>query len=250
MKITIEKAKLIKGETLSVSYMKISDDGKKSTVKDEEFEGLVHNDLVESFNGLAIHLAVLTYYVKAKSVKDIENPAPELTEGFVVRAISYGGDDDDQGITISGHNKGEGKPVILNSPFRRFEENDATAYKFMNNLVERLDKICDDVRAHMDGTKRGVDPQLGLDFPEQKEEKKEKSTKLQILPFEKTQPTLGENFTNRSKAIPPADPEAMKRVKEGDIEDAKVISEIKKKPAGRPKKVAQSADNPSGIINE
>lgn len=236
MKLEIEKVKLVKGETLEVSYTRVADDGQKSNVKNESFEAPIHPDLLQCFKNLAIHLAVMCYYVKAKDVKNISSPDEKLSEGFVVRGISYGGDDDDQGITLTGHYLGDGKPVILNTPFRRFGESEQTGYKFIDDLETRLNRLTDEVEAYMKGEKRGTDPQGKIDFPETP------ITKAQILP-----PDDGSEKPLFKGGIPAADPEAMKRV--AGFEEAEVISETKKK-AGRPRKVAQSSENPSGEVHE
>jgi len=270
MQLTIEKAKLVKGETLDYTYTKTDDKGAKSKGS-ESLKAPIHADLKQAFENLGIHLAVMCGYVASKQVKDIETPKPELYEGFHVTSYSIGGDEDDQGVVISGHKLlPDGKAVILNTPFRRFTESEQSRYVFMDDLQERLDRLDTEVRAYVDGSKRGADAQLNL-FED--EGKKEVVNKMQVLPEEK--PVFKEPMVTgvetdvtdlyikapNGAKITQADPEAMKRVAAMDHEEAEILEETKnadtkalpegkpgKKAPTRKKKVAQSAEAPGGEI--
>lgn len=209
MQFAIEKAKLVKGETLDYNYTKTDDKGAKSKVT-ESLKAPVHGDLKQAYANLDIHLAIMCGYLTPARIKEIAMPAPELSEGFHVTSFSLGGDEDDPGVVISGHYlKPDGKPVILNSPFYRFEGSEQSRYIFMDDLQERIERLDTEIRAYVGGSKRGEDPQLNL-F-----DGKEKVTKVQVAPEEKpifTTPGMGK--------MPAADPEAMKRVAAMDHEEA------------------------------
>lgn len=139
---------------------------RKTTLEDQT---PVHKDLTQSFQNLAIHLALLTGYVSVKTVKNIETPKAELTEGFHVNGISVK-TGDDPGVVISGHRILEnGKAVILNTPFTRFEEGEESAYKFTDDLVNRIERAELEVNAYVDGSKLGDDPQLAMTFENEDE---------------------------------------------------------------------------------
>lgn len=122
----------------------------------------VHDDLKTSFQNLAIHLAILTGYVSVKQIKNIETPKPELFEGFHVNGISVKSGDD-PGVVISGHRiLDNGKAVILNTPFTRFEEGEESAYKFTDDLQAKINRAVGETSAYEDGSKLGDDPQLAL----------------------------------------------------------------------------------------
>lgn len=271
MKLTIDKAKLVKGETLDYQYLKTDDTGAKSKGS-ESLKAPVHADLKQAFENLGIHLAIMCGYVPSSKVKDIETPKPELSEGFHVTSYSIGGDEDDQGVVISGHKLlPDGKAVILNTPFRRFTESEQSRYVFMDDLQERLDRLDTEVRSYVDGSKRGADAQLNL-F--EGDEKKETVNKMQVLPEEK--PVFKEPMVTGVETdvtdlyikpggakIPQADPEAMKRVAAMDHEEAEILEETKnsdtkalpeakpeKKATKRTKKVPQSAAAPGGEVED
>jgi hypothetical protein len=270
MQMIIEKAKIVKGETVEIHYVEINDKGDRLKAS-KSLKAPMHDDLKQAFKNLAIHLAIMTGYVSSKQVKDIETPKEELTEKFFVTSYSIGGNDEDQGVVISGHHKlNNGKAVILNIPFERFNVKEESRYVFMDDLQERLDRVEIELKAFFDGSKRGQEQQQKMDFGEDKP----KATKLVIAEPEKpvfkgkkddaglhdvTEEYIEMNTQRQNKLkIPPADPDAMARVAASDIEDAHVIEEIPNThaPAGKAKKsankkrVAQSADAPGGIVEE
>src|SRR3954468_1654574 len=131
MQTIIEKAKIVKGETVEVHYIEINDKGDRAKMS-KSLKAPMHDDLKQAFKNIAIHLAIMTGYVATKQVKDIETPKEELTEGFIVTSYSIGGNEEDQGVVISGHKKlPSGKAVILNTPFERFTQKEETRYIFM-----------------------------------------------------------------------------------------------------------------------
>lgn len=261
MVITIEKAKLIKsGEKVEISFTKQADNGTRSS-GGEVFDAIPHPDLKKSFDALVIHFALMTGQVPVKSVKDITNVKEDLIEGFRVASFSIGGER--EGVTITGTRLlWNGKAFNSNTPYYLFEESEQNRYTFMDELIEALERLDDELKKYMDGTKRGTDGQLTMfaDAPP--------VTKMQIAVPEKPvfNDTQGlhdvteeyiEMNTKRKQAatIPQADPEAMARVAAGGIEDADVLEEIPNKPPKKPKgartkKVAQSADAPGGQIEE
>lgn len=186
----------------------------------ETHKAPIHSDLAEAIKRLAIHLAVITGYVKVNQVEDIAMPAPELTDQFHVNGYSMGGEEDQgtDGIVISGHRTEGGHATILNTPFRKFGENPASRYAFMDDLVACVNVIEDEIAQYLNGEKRGTPTQPEL-F-----EKPETATKMQIAP---------EVVDDRL-----AMPDAMARVAEMDNEP--------KKKTGTRKRVQQTAETPSG----
>jgi len=242
----IKKAKFFKKtQKLEIHYIKMDDKKTKSTVK-EENEAPMHPDLMQAFNNLRVHLSILGGHLKAKEIENISLPDDEILNPYHVSGFAIGGNDD-PGVVLTGHMiLPDGKAVIINTPFYRFTENEETRYMFMDDLIEKLDRIDVELRAYMDGSKRGMDAQLNLPF----DENEPVVNKARILPEEK------KLFkTPGASKMPDADPEAIKRVAK-DIADAEIIEEmpdkkeIKKKPGRGKKKVPQSAEAPGGEIEE
>lgn len=226
MDITINRWKYKDG-VLEIGYTKKDDPGQC----DETFGAKPHTDLISAIQRLVIHWAVLVYYVDPASIPDIAGVSSDVTKDMKVSSCSISGDDGKQNVTICGQRKvANNRWVNINTPPRMFAENEATRYQYMDDLMENLNLLDQELRAFMDGSKRAPEPQQQLPF---EEPAKEKVTKIKIEP----------GMTSAGSALPPADPDAMARVAEGDG--------IKKK-GGRPKKVAQSAQHPSGqkIVEE
>lgn len=265
MELTIEKAKLIKqGEKVEITFKKQSDNGIKSN-GGELFHAVPHPDLKTAFEALTIHFCLMTGQVPVKSVKDVSNYKPEIIEGFRVSSYSIGGDR--EGITITGTRLlPNGKAFNSNTPYYKFEESDQTRYTFMDELIEDLETLESELKQYVTGAKLGNEQQLNMFEPEPP------VTKMQIVapekPVFKSEPKdtdglhdvteeymeLNKQHQESKLKIPPADPEAMARVKAGDIEDAEVLEETPNIPAGKKKKattrkkVAQSADAPGGEV--
>lgn len=164
--IKITKAKLTK-ERLSINYTKTRDDGSHSeTSENPEWE--VHPDLKSALGLLAIHMAIMTDYVTNKQVKNIEKHDSELCKDFTISGYSIGGDEGDEGIVISGHKiLKNGKALILNTPFARFEEGDETRYAFMEDLMNCVSRIEKEVLSYLDGSKKASPAQMQMEFEEQ-----------------------------------------------------------------------------------
>jgi hypothetical protein len=163
--ISIIKVKLIKKESLDISYTE-SD----STEVAESHKTPVHQDLKNALQALAPHLACIVEYIGKTSILN-----KELVENFTVTGYSIGGDEDDRGVVITGYRTlKSGKTVTLNTPFTRFEELPETAYYFISDVREKIDAIETEVLAYLDGSKIGA-TQPQLPFP-----KENKTTNAQI----------------------------------------------------------------------
>lgn len=158
---TIKSAKLTKikkGQGLLLSLEE--KDRRGDDVNDQKnHHGLIHPDLKAAFNRLRPHLAIMCGYVKSIQVEDIAMPPEELFENFHVHAYSIGGNEDSEGVVISGHYivPESGLAVTLNTPFRRMEQAPDTRYIFMDDVVAAIRTIEQEVAMFLNG-KRGKEP--------------------------------------------------------------------------------------------
>lgn len=163
--INILKAKLVKGETLEVSYTR-KNDVDETEVK-ETHKVSVHQDLKNSFAAMAVHLALLSEFISPGEISDLDDADPSIVNDFEVRAFSLGGTDDDPGVVLTGHKVLSNKKTLgLNAPFTRFDDAPEIAYKFIDDLIEKIDAAKSEVQAYIMGAKVAVDPQGSL-FAEQ-----------------------------------------------------------------------------------
>jgi exonuclease VII small subunit len=207
-KFKIKSCKLI-GEHLKTDYRITEDDGSEGK-RSEDHDRPVHQDLRDSFQELAPHLAILTGCLKPKQAAD-----RDLVKDFHITGFSL---KDDEGFVIKGYRSLDNGTVPLNTPFTRYEGENA--YTLINQVSETLQKCKTEVLLYITEGKRAPEKQQEIEFPE------ENVTKLQIAEPEKRFAT----------GLPEADKEAMERVSESEA------------PAKRgARRVAQSPANPSGI---
>jgi hypothetical protein len=158
---TIKSAKLTKikkGQGLLLSLEE--KDRRGDDVNDQKnHKGLIHPDLKAAFNRLRPHLAIMCGYVKSIQVEDIAMPDESLFDNFHVHAYSIGGNEDSEGVVISGHYivPESGLSVTLNTPFRRMEQAPDTRYIFMDDVVAAIRTIEQEVAMFLNG-KRGKEP--------------------------------------------------------------------------------------------
>ncbi len=168
MQTTIEKVKLIKGDKLQIGISRKLDDNTNVSSPGEDWDRKVHPDLLEKMKELEVHLALRCGYITVKKVD--KHPEECEVEDFHVSGYSIGGKEGAEGVVITGHHLPPlGGAVILNSPFIRFETEEDKAYPFIDQLKIALDGLEAEVKAYMDGSKIGTDPQGVLEFEKEED---------------------------------------------------------------------------------
>lgn len=158
----IKNAKII-DDALEVTYTRREEDGTHTKVT-EARSARIHPDLRTAFDNLKIHLTLLTGYAAIKSVKKIETPPEDLTAPMFINGYSHK-TGDDEGVVIKGYRKLEnGRTVTLNTPFTRYTESEETQYKFLDDLIDRIERANTEVNLYLSGEKTGLDPQQQLPF--------------------------------------------------------------------------------------
>ena len=110
---------------------------------------IVHPDLMAKFRKLDEHLAAMTNQREADG---------KISDQVVCRAFSLRGDDEGEGVVLSGHRiLPNGKALILNSPFIRFDDDDA--YSSLEELVDHINECEEEVKHYLFSGKHLKDPQ-------------------------------------------------------------------------------------------
>jgi len=229
--------KMKNGNGLELSIERSGNVGDKVTCL-EIHKAIVHNDLYNAVQALAVHLAIMAFHVKDNEVEDIAMPDPARFKDFSCGSYSISGEEEKRGIIISGTLRKGGKAHNFNTPFYRFEEPDSGRYAFMGDLEARLRVIETEVIAYLDGVKRGeaIQPELG--------EGGAPVTKMKIAPDLTDEKATAEgNLVKGKDRDKYANKDAMARVAEMENGDGK------KKPSGK-KKVQQTAATPSGEVEQ
>ena len=163
----LKSAKLKDGQ-LEVSYSERLQDGTMKKTS-EGYTRKAHPDLEQAFKNLRVHFGLLCGFINIKSVKKIETPPEDLIEGIHIGAIHIK-TGDDEGVTITGYciNPLTKKAVNTNTPFQRYSESEESAYKFIDDLIEKVERAAKEIEAYLDGSKVAADPQGNLFEGEQK----------------------------------------------------------------------------------
>src|ERR1700754_2513351 len=129
----IIKAKLLKNnEKLVVHHKRTNDDGSHSVIPGEEKDTVPHQDLIDRFQDLAMHLALKCGYTSVKTSRSKEILALFHVTGFTIFGKN------DNGVILTGYRITEdGDTVPLNSP-RIWFESENSNYYFVANLKKEL----------------------------------------------------------------------------------------------------------------
>ncbi len=238
----IKKARLMKvqdGFGLVLAFGATDRAGARQT-GDDKFFGLIHSDLRTAWDRLKIHMAMIPGLVPVGAVEDIAKPKMELFDKFFIHAFSIGGDEDAQGITLSGHwITYRGKALNFHTPFELFETAPEARYVYMDDLIAALLNLKEEIELYLGG-KRGepAKPKPVEKDPNQLElglEDKRRTT-VNVLPAEKDEINPG----GAGMKLQEADAEAQARV-------AGMDEKAPPKKAAAPKRPArQTAQNRGG----
>ena len=157
--VKIKKAKIKDGLFLDVEF---TEDLPGHSKKDTKLSCTVpvHEDLLNGFNKLHKHLAILTDALeKPSKVKDLNDWEDERLLNFAVRGFSIGGNDENEGVTLSGAKEGTYGLINLNTPFQKWEASD---YKHISDLGSDINDCIYEVMQYLFEGKRAPEAQLSL----------------------------------------------------------------------------------------
>lgn len=116
----------------------------------------VHEDLKASFDKLHKHLAILCDEVGTpKKAAFAEAEFPD----FGVRGFAISGNDENEGVTLTGSKEGKYGTINLNTPFTKWED---TEYPFTQELSIDVEKALYEVEQYLFHGKRAPEQQLDM----------------------------------------------------------------------------------------
>lgn len=118
----------------------------------------IHDDMKAAFKRLHVHLAIICDQRSAPKKKDFETTEYET---FDVRGFTISGNDENEGVTISGQFDGKYGVVNLNTPFTKWEDSD---YPFASELSADVERALYEVNEYLFNGKRAPERQLEMDF--------------------------------------------------------------------------------------
>lgn len=164
-KVKILKGKILKGPEVSVEYTEFKEDGHNDNCS---FSRKVepHPDLSAAFKSLAVHAALLGEFIPLASLANLDSVDKKLIEPFTVTGFSQTGGDDNPGVMLHAQRRlSTGKLLGFNTPNIRFTEEGESAYPFMEDLENAMQKVGDEMLMFLNG-KVAPDPQGKLELSE------------------------------------------------------------------------------------
>lgn len=161
-KVRIKKAKIKDDLFLEVEYSEDLPGHSRKDVK-ETITIPVHDDMKEAFQRLHVHLALLCDETKLKKGEDVQQA---VIPDFFVRGFSVSGNDENEGVTISGYKEGKYGTVNLNTPFTKYESDD---YPHISELGLDMNQAVHEVELYLFEGKRAPERQLAMEFGEDDE---------------------------------------------------------------------------------
>lgn len=161
--VKIKKAKIKDELFLEGEY---SEDLPGHSKKDSKFSCTVpvHQDLKDAFAKLPKHLAILCDEIELPvKVKSLDQWDHDELITFDVRGFTIGGNDENEGVTLSGSKEGKYGIVNLNSPFQKWEQSE---YKHITGLASDIQTCVYEVEQYLFESKRAPEKQLELGFDE------------------------------------------------------------------------------------
>jgi len=167
MQRKIRKAKL-KSRSLEVELIETveTENGPISNEVIIKSSGLVHEDLINTFNKLALHMIVICDMKKSELINEenIDEFDMSLISDYQVKGFSLGGDDENEGASIIGARKfSSGKVLNIVTPFTKFNDGN-DPYMFNGDFYNDIDAAIYQVDQYLDG--KYAIKQLELPFDE------------------------------------------------------------------------------------
>lgn len=245
---TITDVKLVKkGKSLAIT---VKEDGDCPATDDKTGNNACHPDLINALQKMAPHLAILSDFFPIKKPPKTE----EDLKRFFVTGYSLGGKEGFEGITLKGYRTNIWGGITNLNPFILWESSPEHTYPLVEEIRTLQQNIEKEVLLYFKEAKRG-DPELfgsaGSDKDEEGEEpaggegegEQEGSASYQ-KDSQQQQGRGGRGGGARSRkknkeqgnvkemsaypGIPPADKDAMERVRNGDAGETKEGGQIGK----------------------
>lgn len=171
MQNKIIHVKLTSLHKVEIGYNELFSDGQSDEIPKRKCSRFAHQDLVDAYTNLRIHLATRAEQGEYTEFED----HPEKLDIFEVDQITIGGTDEHEGVTLSGFRKlKENNKLPLNPPFIKFSTSHSN-YAYCESLHELIFTLLSEADQYLKG-KSGPDSQMSLSF-EANEETSEEEVK-------------------------------------------------------------------------
>jgi len=158
--ITIKKATLSSGLGLKVVFSQREKDGSYSDIS-KDCSAPVHDDLQFTFSKFAVHLGLISEFIKSEEISNIDQPQHELLDSFNVKEFEIEGDN--AGVKLGGTRKlSTNKRLAIKTPAVKW--NDKKPYEHSGPLAEIVERAKKEVVDYLFNGKHAPEPQMDMDF--------------------------------------------------------------------------------------
>ena len=153
---------IIKDGMCNYGYEILTGPGKGDKIPNRKGSSYVHEDMINAFSQLNVHLAIIDEVFKyAKTTKTLDDMKDhEAVEQFSVTGIKVQGSDEDEGFILIGEKYVETGNIGLESP----KIKSTSGYLFFDELKESISSVITEVEAYMDGKAAPKFEQTEMDF--------------------------------------------------------------------------------------
>jgi hypothetical protein len=168
-KITITKAKLLKGDKLEIEFTRLDKGDEKPTECFEKHTSPPKDSLRDAFAALSVHAAIINEFIVVKDNKEFENidtsKHAEQLKKFTTTGITiHHPGEDEEGVTLTAYKElKSGKIFVFNTNMIVFTAEGENAYPYVEDLMSCVDACRDEVTEYLNGNYK-PDPQIKLEL--------------------------------------------------------------------------------------
>jgi hypothetical protein len=160
----VRKVKVTRGRTLEVELIEKLEDKSDREVS-MKCSQLVHNDLYRAMDKLKVHFVKLCDLFEGKDLTPETFDSEEQLTKFKVTSFSIGGEEESEGVTITGQKElAGGKILNLNTPFTKYSD-EMDQYIFASELAADIANCVYEAEQYLFEQKYAI-KQLEIDFPD------------------------------------------------------------------------------------
>ena len=167
----ITSCAITKENTLKIGFVETLEDGTINEVQGFKCDRIAHQDLVDAFNALPVHLALICELreVHKLTLKKIALD-PSVLEGITVSSFFLSGESENEGVTLTGRKTLiDGKQIQLTTPSYKWDDSDG--YRNIEDLAALIDHLQNEILQYMDGKSapssqlKMFEQNMGLELP-------------------------------------------------------------------------------------
>lgn len=152
--ITITNGKILKGDKVSIEYLKPPVNGNKPAKVSEEHSDPPHPDLKNAFKTLNLHAAMIGEFIEPRTIEvtNLDDADENLAADYHVSGFTIVGEDLTEGVILSAQKKLKtGRTMGFNTPIQLFQDPLVDPYPWGDHLKICIDACKSELAEYLDG---------------------------------------------------------------------------------------------------